>query len=48
MKWVFSVLLCLVLMFFLPFSASAEVGAKAAVLINGQTGEILYAKNCHE
>ncbi len=49
MKWVFSVILCFAIVAMVPFGADAlSVSAKGAVIINGDSGEILWSQNCHE
>ncbi len=49
MKWVFSVMLCLVLFLNAAVpTAALSVSARGAVLINGATGEVLWQQNMSE
>ncbi len=46
MKKVFSVLICILLLSNTFFVSANNISAKAAVVIDGHTGEILYSLNC--
>lgn len=48
MKKIVCVALCLLLLVGVPYASATSVSAKAAVVIDGDTGEILYSLNCNE